>query len=330
MTNRADCKQVGRRHRQAFTLVELLVVIAIIGVLVALLLPAVQAAREAARRTQCCNNLVQLALAVQNYEMAHGFYPPGTVHSKGPIQNVPVGYHHNWLTQSLPHLEQRNTFNATDFTVGVYHKNNDPVRAVGLRVVVCPSQSVNPATRIGGVDVRLASYAACHHDREAPIDANNNGVFFLNSRIRYEDVTDGSSHTIFLGEKIPDGLDLGWMSGTRATLRNVGGGVVAGTGRRTGAGLATGDDPFAALLKEGLSEDNVDQFLKRIPLPPVDGGAGGGIDITFVGGFGGAHPGGVNFAYGDGSVRFCAGGVSTTVLAQLAHRADGQLLSDEP
>src|SRR5688500_665633 len=93
-----------RSSSRGFTLVELLVVIAIIGVLVALLLPAIQFAREAARRMQCANNLGQLILAVNHYEMAHGFYPPGTIDAKGPILNARAGYHHNWLVQSLPYL----------------------------------------------------------------------------------------------------------------------------------------------------------------------------------------------------------------------------------
>src|ERR1044071_4219572 len=78
---------VDMGRKSAFTLVELLVVIAIIGVLVALLLPGVQAAREAARRSMCCGHLNQLILAVHNYEMAHGCYPPGTLDATGPISN---------------------------------------------------------------------------------------------------------------------------------------------------------------------------------------------------------------------------------------------------
>src|SRR5512135_1769133 len=105
---------VGKPRLRGFTLVELLVVIAIIGVLVALLLPAVQAAREAARRSSCVNNLTQLILAAQNYESSYRVYPPGTIDKSGPIANVAEGYHHNWLSQILPFIEERNTFQHID------------------------------------------------------------------------------------------------------------------------------------------------------------------------------------------------------------------------
>src|SRR5438105_3514069 len=128
-----------RRFAGGFTLVELLVVIAIIGVLVALLLPAVQAAREAARRTSCANNLTQLGIAIQNYEMAHGVYPPGTIDAAGPIMNVSTGYHHNWIVQMLPYIEEQNAYNLLDKKLSIYHPANAAVAANMPRLLNCPS-----------------------------------------------------------------------------------------------------------------------------------------------------------------------------------------------
>src|SRR4051812_26811224 len=94
-------------RRGGFTLIELLVVIAIISVLIALLLPAIQAAREAARRVQCVNNLMQLGIALHNYESSYESLPPGVVNDTGPISNIPKGYHASWMLQLLPFLEQK-------------------------------------------------------------------------------------------------------------------------------------------------------------------------------------------------------------------------------
>jgi prepilin-type N-terminal cleavage/methylation domain-containing protein len=136
-----------RRPVPGFTLVELLVVIAIIGVLVALLLPAVQAAREAARRSQCSAHLSQLLLAVHNYEMAHGMYPPGTIDAKGPIVNAPLGYHHNWIVQLLPYIEEQNAWNLLDKKLPIDHAKNGAVVAsmpYWLNCPSCPAPQGNP------------------------------------------------------------------------------------------------------------------------------------------------------------------------------------------
>ena len=202
--------------RPAFTLVELLVVIAIIGILIAMILPAVQGAREAARRSRCQQNLAQLSAAVQNYELAHEVYPPGTIDKQGPIHSAANGDHRNWIVHILPYLDETNAYRHIDQTVGVYDPKNAAVRALTVRPLECPSEATVSE------DVPASNYAAVHHDVEAPIDADNHGVFFLNSRLRVRDITDGTSHTLFLGEKLVEPDDLGWMSGTRVTLRNTG------------------------------------------------------------------------------------------------------------
>ena len=113
--------------------------ITIIGILIALLLPAVQAAREAARRAQCLNNLTQLGIALQNYESAHNVLPPGTIDKQGPIHNVAQGYQMSWLVQLLPYIEEGNTFKHIDFSVGAYDPKNAAVRAIRIALFVCPS-----------------------------------------------------------------------------------------------------------------------------------------------------------------------------------------------
>jgi prepilin-type N-terminal cleavage/methylation domain-containing protein len=275
-------------QRRGFTLIELLVVIAIIAILIALLLPAVQQAREAARRTQCKNNLMNLVLAVHNYEMAHEVLPPGSVNPTGPIAHAPQGYHVSWIVQILPHLDQRNAYNHFDFTFGVYAPQNSRVRAHRLPVLICSS---DPSGGFSQTQEH-SSYAGCHHDSEAPIDVDNNGVLFLNSSVRFEEITDGSSTTIFIGERLLESTDLGWVSGTRATLRNTGSPI-------NGAG------PLPALL----------------PVP-------GGPAALSVGGFSSRHEGGAHFGLGDGSVRFLSENISLATFAALANRADGELIGD--
>ena len=96
------------RKQSGFTLIELLVVIAVISTLIAMLLPAVQAVREASRRALCLNNLMQLGIALQNYESSHEVFPPGVVNDTGPVLDQPKGYHYSWLVRILPYCEMRN------------------------------------------------------------------------------------------------------------------------------------------------------------------------------------------------------------------------------
>jgi len=203
------------RLRMGFTLVELLVVIAIIGVLIALLLPAVQAAREAARRLSCSNNLTQVAMAVQNFDLAHEVLPAGCTDKPGAkIVNKPNGLHHSWITQITPYLGHRNVWRRTDFEVGVYDKKNLAARKYTMAILGCASDP--------GPSEFRSSYAGVHNDIEAPISEKNNGLLFLNSKVTYDDILDGASQTLLVGEKPRTGNTLGWMSGTRATLRNTG------------------------------------------------------------------------------------------------------------
>jgi prepilin-type processing-associated H-X9-DG protein len=289
-------------------LVELLVVIAIIGVLIALLLPAVQASREAARRVQCMNNLSQLALAAQQYESAHESLPPGVIDSTGPIESVAQGQHINWLAHLLPQLEQQNAYDRLDFAAGAYAAKNAPLRNWGAQSFLCPSDSGVAVLAPLGV----SNYAGCHHDVEAPIDADNHGVLFLNSGVRYRDISDGSSQTILFGEKLITTGDLGWLSGTRSTLRNTGT-AINGSSMIGGTLAMIGDSAEIGYVESPNLETPV---KAAAPAKPT----------LVVGGFESRHPGGAQIAFADGSVRYMSNSTSLPMLQQLGHRADGQLL----
>ena len=117
----------------------------------------------------------------------------------------------------LPFLDERGTFKQIDLEAGAYAKQNAAVRNLHIAAFACPSQRAGIQTA-----TPASNYAGCQNGVEAPIAEDNHGVLFLNSRIAARDVTDGVQHTIYLGEKQTDAADLGWMSGTRATLRNTG------------------------------------------------------------------------------------------------------------
>jgi prepilin-type processing-associated H-X9-DG protein len=271
---------VGRRGT---TLTEIVAVIGIIGVMICLIVPALVTARGAADRVSCTNNLKQLILAVHNYESAYGAFPAGVINPTGPIRNRPEGLHVGWMTQLLPYLEMSSV--AVDPSISVYDPANVGNAARPIRIILCPADPGAKAP--GGKTPAVSSYAGCHHDVEAPIDADNHGVFFLNSHVRYEDIPDGSGTTIFIGEKRIERPDLGWVSGTRATLRN------------------TGTPPNA---------------------PPP---AGAAADEYRVGGFSSHHPGGANFAFGDGSIRFLSERIDPGAYRHLGHRADGELVGED-
>jgi prepilin-type N-terminal cleavage/methylation domain-containing protein/prepilin-type processing-associated H-X9-DG protein len=278
------------RPPRGFTLVELLVVIAIIGILVGLLLPAVQAAREAARRASCVNNLMQLGLAVHHFDFNMEHLPSGVIDTTGPIRNEALGQHVSWIVQILPQIEEGNAYRKFDIAAGAYAATNQAVRQHNIPLLMCPSDPMVHR----GEEIAHASYVGCNHSTEAPIDANNNGLLFLNSKIRFADILDGSSHTLLLGEAPIAKDSLGWVSGTRATLRNCSG--------------IPNPNFFSANGNPALVPDNNE------------------VDSLHVGSFGSSHTGGANFVLADGAVRFISQSIDPQALEQLGNRADGEMV----
>ena len=229
--------QSERRHPEprqcGFTLVELLVVIAIIGVLVALLLPAVQAAREAARRMQCQNNLKQLALALHNFHDSHKKFPASVQFPYGdPSIGASDKVRANWSILILPFMEEQNVYNMFDLEVPISHANNRSARGTSVSTFVCPTDTghdvlfagyVNPnpnygdnwargnyAANAGGVGMGGATYpnmvAHCGLGGVGPDTAPGwlnpvcRGVMGACASLSMKKITDGTSKTLLVGE----------------------------------------------------------------------------------------------------------------------------------
>ncbi len=294
--------------RSGFTLIEMLVVIAIIAMLAALLLPAVQQAREAARRASCMNNMMQIGIALNNYMMAHEVLPPGTQNDSGPILSKEGGgYHMGWISQILPYLEKQYVYEHIDFTRSVYDPINLPARQYQIGILQCPSATHSPS-----LTYAWTNYSGVHNDFETPIDVNQNGVLFLNSSIRYEQIRDGSSNTLFVIEsRIDHARDLGWISGTRSSLRNVVRAVPVGQ-PNSRAGAGGGGWELHANRKDGIT-------LKQ-ELADLEAGR------ETVGGIGSNHIGNLFMVLkGDGAVYAMSLNTDPKTLRNLANRSDGEL-----
>ena len=202
------------RTRRGFTLIELLVVIAIIGVLVGLLLPAVQQAREAARRSSCSNNLKQMGIALHNYYDANKKLPryqydgnPTTGESSATIGNGPGtgGAWHSWTghslwSQILPFTEEQTTFDSIDFNVWYSHGNNGTVRRTTINTFICPSdlkfgdRSFGGINYLGNAGSTIDAYSGTTSQRAY------DGAFKRRADTTFEDILDGLSKTYMLSE----------------------------------------------------------------------------------------------------------------------------------
>jgi len=200
-------------RRKGFTLVELLVVIAIIGVLVALLLPAVQAAREAARRSSCANNLKQLGLGLQNYHDTYLKFPmAGYLSRPGTVPTDRLAYHHTWLTSILPFMEQKPLYDTVNFNLRAW---DQPIVATNVKYLKCPSDGGydNPADTHNIAFTNYAGSEGYHWWETAyldpawggnwtqlPIAGDYSGLFTVNRTFGMSDIKDGTSNTVIVAE----------------------------------------------------------------------------------------------------------------------------------
>ncbi|WP_425618529.1 DUF1559 domain-containing protein [Anatilimnocola sp. NA78] len=332
----------SNRARRAFTLVELLVVIAIIGVLVALLLPAVQAARESARRMSCGNNIKQLALALHNYQDSLGKLPPaglGLASCRGAGSET-IGLNTSGWTMTLPYFEQTALYAKYDFNqcASVFKQTGntatlqgDPVTSgnaavvsTRLKVFNCPSDNGNPLLREGAdgsshyiikagsgfsgaktnYDFATNGPTECTQTWESY--GNNRRMFGNQSSSKIEDAKDGSSNTIMLCEttfEVWDGRAPAW--GYRGWVQ-------------------VGIDPVGKNSPQGINIWPCCPWNSwgSSPIPGKHGKLGE------WGSSGSLHPGGAMFALTDGSVRFLSQNITSTTLEALATANGGDLPGD--
>ena len=278
-----------RSIRRGFTLVELLVVIAIIGILIGLLLPAINAAREAGRRVSCANNLKQIGLALLHYHDDRQCFPPGYAatapYSDGATDTSP-GW--GWAAYCLPYMEEKSTYQAINWNLPVEAAANGRAAQTVIKTLLCPSDraplsafDVPDAFGKSLAKAAPCSYAACcGGDESDTAEATGAGIFYRNSKTRMAEITDGTSHTILIGEKA-------W-----ANANGIWAGAIANAVCRRGPdnpcpGSGEGSYPAATLV---LSHSHLNNATTDTD---------GGLDD-----FSSKHPGGSNFLYGDGSIHY--------------------------
>jgi prepilin-type N-terminal cleavage/methylation domain-containing protein/prepilin-type processing-associated H-X9-DG protein len=313
-----------RPFRPGFTLIELLVVIAIIAILISLLLPAVQQAREAARRTQCKNSLKQFGLALHNYHDVHSTFAPGWID-----QNGSTAANWGWASQILPMIDQANlyrTLNVGDVTLG--DALDDVVRlrlmsnpVPGFR---CPSDTapdLNDRSQLlstygAARSVATNNYVAANGGGDWSYDANLDGSFGRNSRARIRDYTDGTSNTIMVGERA-----WGLQNGVGVT-DSCNAAVVYGAN----ADASTGFHVQRTIMAKGLF--GINQAGNNTAVTPVVS--------RCARSFSSRHVGGAQFLLADGSVRFISeniqrdqsGGNGNFLFQNLLNKADGNVISE--
>jgi prepilin-type N-terminal cleavage/methylation domain-containing protein/prepilin-type processing-associated H-X9-DG protein len=273
-------------RRRGFTLIELLVVIAIVGVLIALLLPAVQAAREAARRAQCANHLKQVGLALANYVDAQGALPAGYWHRPGYVWG---GF--GWAAAVLPQLEQRALHGSINFDLAAWTADNSTACRSIVAFYLCPTDDTWKERHLDRDGLRFAfsSYVGSFGpgDMDFGDPEDRRGAFSRNSTTRLAAVTDGLSQTLFAGER----------HNGRFAVESSGGHLIAET-------------VWPGAIREEPDDDHGHTTLFQTghtPTSPL-------MDDRDAAS---RHPGGTNFVFGDGSVHFLRNTIAIDVYRAL-------------
>ena len=292
--------------RRGFTLVELLVVIAIIGILIGMLLPAVQQVREAARRTECANQMRQLSLAILNFESSRSRFPPGWTSEDSSDDGLLPGW--AWSAEILPFIEQSNLSDQIDFEAAILDPDNLPLTTEVIETYLCPSDpdgeilnfvtevvepvgngSGNSNNNSGGFGDELllarSNYSGVFgniDDIEDPF--RGDGIFFGNSRLGFQSIRDGSSNTMLIGERRNDLGAVTWV------------GVIDGI-----------EEPFARIV--GATDR-----------APNDAG-------EELQNFRSYHPGGINVGLADGSTQFVTNNVDEELFQALGTRSGGEVVN---
>lgn len=333
----------GTKSERGFTLVELLVVITIIGILIALLLPAVQAAREAARKSQCSNNMKQIGLALHGHHSAYNVFPAGNKESASQNRS------YCWRLAILPYLEQQAAYERVDFshngffshTSPAYEFNNALLSTLQLPVCVCPSSRfgmLNTADMIYVTSGMLADYCGISGATPDPLGrasvctaANavqggtycENGMLAANRSLTFKDCTDGSSNTIIVGEQS------GQVNGRERSANALGAwfGLVLNTvttsdGKNTWTASTPVDTvTYSSGYTGGLTT------LRFAPnaywQTAAPGSCNSEFEVNYV--LNSFHPGGIHVLLTDGSVRFLGDSVDMDMFRWLCVRDDGQV-----
>jgi prepilin-type N-terminal cleavage/methylation domain-containing protein/prepilin-type processing-associated H-X9-DG protein len=316
--------------RPGFTLIELLVVIGIIGVLIALMLPAVQKVREAANRMACANNLKQIALATHLFHDTHQKFPTG---ARLPVYvgGIPTRATNLWV-ELLPYFEQDNLHNKWDYCD---NRNNvageeNATQAQVIKLLICPSDplletvvewKVLVAPRWAWGFYGMSSYGGNAGKHSVPLGAppafpgiSRDGIFFIGSRVRLTDVTDGSSNTFLFGERFH--RDSEFDRRQPVVSPQLGINPIAQVGMW---GHVSGPGVMASVTLHAAAPINYQ-------MPP--GGDSSALSAR-VCAFGSGHGHGANFAFADGSVSFKSDSIPLATLQALSTRASGEVASGD-